>query len=152
MNKIRSLLKPDERIMTVGRYNVNNFTAYPYKLDEGPSDDHGSEFGWNTMKLRKSSAISFFNFSEMTGKSSAITDDPMEYVQYNLTTYDANKANKLGEIMYSMNFIRPTDGFKDLILEFIVNGKIGMYENVVRVFVDYRSPEGLRKVFFVVKK
>jgi hypothetical protein len=151
MTKIRSLLKPDEKIMTVGRYDTSTFTTYPPNVEDADTD-WVFEFGWNNITLRNSSTYSNLTVVGYGGKSSTVTDHYMVNTQYTLTTYDADKTKVLGQIMYSLNHIYNENPGNDDFREFMVNGKSGIYENVVRVIVDYSTPEGLRRVFFVVKR
>jgi hypothetical protein len=148
MTKIRSLLKPDEKIMTVGSYDGNLYTTYPPGVDG--NIDWIFEFGWNNMTLRNSSTYSNFNIVFLGGKSSTVTDDFRAVRQYTLTTYDANKTKVLGQIMFSLNYIyEENPDASKLVKEFMVNGKSGIYENVVRVIVNFLP---VRRLFFVVKK
>jgi hypothetical protein len=148
---IRSFLKPDEKIMTVGRYNVNNFSEYVHQFAIEQVESYGSEFFWDTMTMRKSSTYSVFNLSATVGKSSKTTDDYLECSHYTLTTYDSTKTTVLGTIRYSSNFTISLTDFSEIFSEFMVTGKSGIYNNVVRVI---RAPKvnDVRRVFFVVKK
>ncbi len=138
-SKFQSLLGPCEYILFSGTYDVLNWNVAPSSTPDYSVASNILNLSINSSGYNSVTGTSIKNTAKPLGSPVFLTENVY------LASYDNSLENKLGAINIQSSFPFENDG----LVFYDVSSNNGIFKNVNRVLVDYKSSLTIRTVYFI---